>query len=85
MTINTTGIPLNVTKDPQCRHSERQGFVTYEAQYDAPTGRMQYRASCSNCGSVSPWVSADGLSATVADGREAARNALMKIEAEPLT
>lgn len=57
-----------VTKTPQCRHSERQGFVTYE------TSGETVRALCANCASVSAYMPT----------REGARNDLMKIEAAPL-
>lgn len=79
MTKNTTGIPMNVTKDPQCRHSERQDFVSYSVTASMVT------ASCSNCGSVGDttlinWRIADPLR----NAKEAARNLLMKKEAPPL-
>jgi transcription elongation factor Elf1 len=83
MTQNTTGISLKVTKEPQCRHSEHQGFVTYAFDLDG----MRVTATCSNCTSsaqatwAKPWPPAlsdyDNL-------KEAARNTLMAIEAPPL-
>lgn len=57
-----------VTKALQCRHNEKL-FVTYTVVLNGE------KASCSNCGSISP----------TAATKEAARNALMKIEAPPLS
>lgn len=60
-----------VTKDPQCRHSEKQGFVSYTTD-----GFGRFKATCSNCGS------AGTLFRII---KEDARNDLMRIEALPLT
>lgn len=83
MTQNTTGVPLNVTKDPQCRHSEKQGFVSYASQtIGSITG---WKATCSNCGSVTDYYTQPISSDYPArDAKEAARNALMLIEADEL-
>lgn len=81
MTQNTTGIPYNVTKTPQCRHSEKQGFVSYVVTLSANLATAV--ASCSNCGS-----SGETLARTRPTNLEMlmedARNALMRVEAPPL-
>ena len=81
MTQNNTGVPLNVTKTPQCRHSEKQGFVSYDSL--VVSGVTEWRASCSNCGSVGPFIrivqeTPDELR------KERARAALMLIEADEI-
>lgn len=78
---NTTGIPMNVSKTPQCRHSEKQGFVSYVVTSGARSATAQ--ASCSNCGSEGELVT----HAQPVDAEkliEEARNALMRVEAPPL-
>ena len=64
---------LRITKEPQCRHSESQGFVSYTEETIA--GIVFYTAHCSNC---------DSESSVGYVTREDARNDLMKIEAPPL-
>lgn len=81
MTQNTTGVSLAVTKDPQCRHSEKQGFVSYDSR--AYAGGIEWRASCSNCGSVGPFVRTTVIMSDELR-KDAARNALMLIEADEL-
>lgn len=83
MTINTTGIPLNVTKDPQCRHSEHQGFVSYTSQVVG--GHTGWKATCSNCASFTDFYTQryEGPD-WILEAKEAARDALMRIEAPPL-
>lgn len=61
---------LTITKVPQCRHSEHQGFVTY-----AVDGFGRFKATCSNCASVGSLFRVK---------KEDARFDLMKIEAPPL-
>lgn len=81
MTQNTTGIPLNVTKEPQCRHSEKQGFVSYSLTLDANTATAS--AACRNCGSTGVTLVRNrvyDLNVLIED----ARNALMRVEAPPL-
>ncbi len=64
---------LTVTKAPQCRHSENQGFVSYTQETIA--GIVFYTAVCSNCSSESRTghITQDG-----------ARLDLMGVEAPPL-
>lgn len=81
MAENFTGVPMNVTKDPQCRHSETQGFVSYDSLVVG--GVTEWRASCSNCGSAGPYIRIV-QETSVELRKEAARNALMLIEADEL-
>lgn len=82
---NIAGDGAHVTKDPQCRHSEKQGFVSYATQIVA--GKTQYKATCSNCGSAGAWITPlyppTSLGA-VNLAKDAARNSLMLVEAQPL-
>lgn len=81
MTQNTTGIPMNVTKEPQCRHSEKQGFVSYTITTGAQIATA--KAFCSNCQSYGSEIAREqpvDMNALVED----ARNALMRVEAPPL-
>lgn len=81
MTQNTIGISLRVTKTPQCRHSEKQGFVSYVISLNENTAVAM--ATCSNCGSDGALLTRSrptDLNVLIED----ARNALMRVEAPPL-
>ena len=79
---NTTGISYKVTKEPQCRHSVSQGFVTYTIQSSLDTTYVY--ASCSNCDSSGDEVMAKTATMDLLLLKEQARNELMKVEAPPL-
>lgn len=81
MAINNTGIPMNVVKEPQCRHAPE--FLSYAITLGLHSSESV--VTCSNCGTQARATWVQPL-ATV-DARylqEASRTALMSIEAPPL-
>lgn len=66
-----------VIKDPQCRHLDQ--FVTYEEGIPN-LGHVTMTATCSNCGR-----SGDGSARTRDEAKSRAKDALMRIEAPPVT
>ncbi len=81
MTQNTTGISLKVTKEPQCRHSVSQGFVSYVITVGVHSAVAT--AACSNC-AVEGLPVMRTMPTDLVVLMEDARNALMRVEAPPL-
>lgn len=72
---------VRITKTPQCRHRDR--FATYTSQTIG--GITGWKAACSNCSSVTDYYTQPGADPHPAiRAQEAARDALMAIEAPPV-
>jgi len=65
-----------VLKDPQCRHLDQ--FVTYSTGLSL--GHVTAVATCGNCGSEGA-----GSARTLDEAKSRAKDALMRVEAPPVT